>query len=462
MSSTIKFFLAKLFVIPKIIKQQRQWYDLTKDWSKKDWKNWVISEFDRLKKTPWTIKNYPELKDLDFEDLATLPLGIEYKEAPENFPAAMKFKSSGTRTPKIIKLSKNDLRKVLLAVGRTLKEILGDVQVERAMMMGFPGLASGRINKFVVNIIAKKGTFVHASRWREEKKIITKNAPYDFLLMPLPYTIDFFKHLDVDIFKDISFCYSGGDIMTDYIRELISRKGMEFNKIIYPADVYGISEIATGGLEVPPKVVKSMQYVPETNIMFLKKENGDVVNIFDAKTGDRGELYITPLFDYMVPHISTDDVIEIVRDETPFHLPALRVIGRKGIHVELELKTLGYIKGIYTILARVKGIDIDGNEIINLIGRKFMSESIILVEEKPDKVLMRIYTSVPVKLELLLDEFSRHSKLKYLNEDIENNLLEIEIIHDPEVIAEIKDVIYSKYGGQATLPWVIVQESEHN
>lgn len=460
MFKALKIFFFKTFIAPRIIKRQDEWFSETRDWKKNDWRNWVAEEFERLKKSPWTTRNYPELAEVTFEDLVNLELGKPYKEAPEDFPAVMKVRSTGTLEPKVVKFSRKDLMKIILALGRNMRLLIGASRVKNAMIMGFPGLATGELGSAAGPIIAKRYTMVVASRWREYLDKLIKNKPFDFFVMVLPYFIDFFKHINVDIFDDISFCLVGGDILTDYARELAISKSREFRKAIYPVDAYGSTEAMSLAIEIPPNIVKSMQYIPETYIGVIKKENGEVVNLFDAKPGDRGEFFITPLFEYMVPHCKTGDIIEVVNDESMFGLPTIKVLGRVGQFVDMELKTLGRIKGIYSIYLRVGGITLDGFSYTNLLGRKFKTDHITLIKWKPDKVIMRTYVEERIKLEDVLREIKESEELSYLIEDIEHGVLELEIIHAPEVVNEVKEITYSRYGPQAVLPRMILLERE--
>ena len=456
----IKRFIFKHFIAPRIVKEYTRWYFETRDWKKADWRNWVAEEFEKLKRSSWTLKHYPQLKDTTFEDLSSFPISEEYKEAPKNFPAVITYKSTGTKAQKIIKLSKGDIRKALLGVGRHIWLIKGEPRFKCGLYMGFPGLASEEFLSYASYIVSKKSMFIIAGQWRDYVNEIIKRAPFDFMSLPLPYFVDFLKNFKEDIYDDISFWTTWGDVMTEYIRGLFMQKSKELKKIFYTVDLYGVSECLYAATELPPNVTKQMQYMPETNIMLIKKENSEIINIFDAKSGDRGEVLLTPLFDYMVPNYPLYDIIEIVNDESPFGLPTLRVLGRKGISIDMELKTLGHIRGYYSIYVRIMGIIIDGYEYTRLLGTKFGTDHITLIEEKKGRVILRTYTERFVAREDLIEAIRKDKKLYYLYDDIKNSLLDVELIADPQVINEVKEYYYTRYGSQATIPRIIILRRE--
>ncbi len=450
----------KHLIVPKLVKAYTKWYFETRDWRKADWRNWVAEEFERLKMSPWTLRHYPQLKDITFEDLPNLPITEKYKEAPEDFPAAMTYRSTGTVAHKKISFTKNDLKKIVSSFGRSIWLVKGEKQFRNGLFMGFPGLGSGVFFSYIQYIFAKKSFFVIAGQWRKYVRKIIKKGPYDVLVLPIPYLVDFVKNFDTDVFEDIAFWVTGGDVVTEHIRRLIINRGIELDKIFYPVDGYLASECVGIGIELPPTITNALQYIPETNIALIKKDDGRVINIFDAKPGDRGEILITPLFEYMVPNFPLYDIIEIVSDETKYGLPALRVLGRIGVRVDMELKTLGHIRGYFSMYVRVMGIIIDGFVYTNLLGEKFDTDHVTLIHPRGNKVIMRTYTEKPISKDSLLEAIKRDEKIYYLYDDIVNELLEIEVIHSPEVLDEIKEYCYTKYGPQATLPRMIILERE--
>jgi len=166
-----------------------------------------------------------------------------------------------------------------------------------------------------------------------------------------------------------------------------------------------------------------------------------------------GENYsYTLLFEYMVPNYSLRDIIEIVDEESPFGLPTIRVLGRKGVRVDIKLETLGHIRGYFSMYTRVMGIIIDGFRYTNLLGRIFKTNHISLVQTKHDHVLITTYTEIPVSREEFIEAIKNDKKLYYLYDDIMNSSLDIEFIHDPKVIEEVKEHYYSRYGEQVRLP----------
>jgi len=158
----------------------------------------------------------------------------------------------------------------------------------------------------------------------------------------------------------------------------------------------------------------------------------------------------------MVPNYPLGDLIEVTRDETEFGLPSLRVLGRLSQPVDIKLKTLGHVRGYYSMLLRVMGVVIDGYAYTNLLGKHFQTDHLTLVEEKCDKVILHTYVEKPISLEKFLGKIREDEKIGYLIADIECNVLEIELIYDPEVIREIREYYYRKYGYQVTVPKFIL------
>jgi len=344
----------------------------------------------------------------------------------------------------------------LIALGRNMWLINGAARLKNTLAMGFPGLASGELAEFISALFSKKYVMVVAGRWREKIKKIIKNAPYDFVGGPLPYTFDLIMSLDKDIYDNVTFLFNTGDLLTDFLRNNMIGKVMKFGKIAYTIDFYGLSETIFLAVEIPPTIVKCMQDIPETHVALLKKENGELIHLFDAKAGDRGELIVTPLYDYMVPNYFTGDLVEIIDEESKFGLPTYRVLGRIGMPVDLELETLGHIKGVYMMYLRVRGITIDGYAYTNLLGDKFDTDHITLIEERERKVVLRTYVDKKIDKEDLLMAIKEDKRLYYLYEDIMSGVIDIEIIADKEVIKEIKIKTYEKFGAQATVPRIIL------
>lgn len=439
-----------------MVKTYTNWFIKTRDWKKNDWRNWVAEEYEKLKTSPWTLKNYPQLKDTSFEDLVNMPLTSNYIEAPDDFPTVLRYESTGTVERKMIKLSRNDANKAILGIGRNIWLIRGEPKFKNALMMGSLGLASEAFMNYVSYVIARNAIFIEGGKWRDNVEKIIRRKPYDLIGAPLPYYYDFLKNFDHDIYYDLTFWIGSGDVMTTKIRKTVINKGASLGKLFYPVDTYGASECILLGMEIPPEVVEAVQYSPETNILLIKKENGELINIFDAKPGDVGEVIITPLFDYMVPNYPLNDIIEVITGESKFGLPTFRIIGRRGIPVDVELNTLGRIKGYFSMYPRILGIIIDGKRINDLLGKEFDTESIILIKEKEGKISVLIYVERDISTEEFIERLKNSKDIKYLYDDIQNGLIELELIKDPEVIEEISNYYYNKFGSQTTVPRAII------
>ncbi len=420
----------------------------------------MAEEFERAKKSRWTLKNFPDLKDVSFEDLPSYPITERYIEAPSNYPTYLSYYSSGTIERKIIRLSKDDLKRIFLGIGRIIWTGKNEAKFKNGLYMGFFGLGSGAIVHYATYLLSNKGIYVNAGDWRKHKREIIKNAPYDLLILPLPYYADFILNFEHDIYDGLSYWIVSGDLFTEYLRSLLINKSQRMNKIFYAVDFYGASEVFLLGTEIPPFITKAIQYAPETTIILLKKEDGEIVNLFDADPGDRGEVLVTPLFNYTVPNYPLHDIIEVEETESKFGLPTFRILGRKGIRVDIELESLGHIKGWYSIYARIMGIIIDGSALNDLIGRIFNSDHITFVEQRNAKIHVRIYVNKRINYDDFINALKNNNRTKYLYNDIINHLVYIEVIYNPQLINEIETKYYEKFGPQATIPRLIIVESE--
>lgn len=456
----IKSFIMR-YILPKlIIRAYTKWYYKTRDWKKNDWRNWVAQEFERIKMSKWTLKNFPDLREISYEDLPAYPITEKYVEAPENYPTALQYYSTGTIDKKRIKLSKEDLKRIFLGIGRIIWTGKNEERFKNGLYMGFFGLGSGEMLKFATHLLSERGIYIEAGRWREHVDTIIRNAPYDLLILPLPYYADFILNFKKDIYNGLSYWIVGGDLFTEYLRSLLTVKSQEFKKVFYSVDYYGTSECFLLGTEIPPFITRALQYTPETAIILIRTENGEMINLFDAKPGVKGEVIVTSLFNYMIPNYPIHDIIEVEESESKFGLPVFRVLGRKGVRVDIELESIGHIRGWYSIEARVMGLVIDGAALNDLIGREFKCEHICFVEQRNAKVYLRIYTDRRISLDDFMKALREDDKINYLYHDIENNLLHIEIIYNQQLISEIKAKYYERYGPQATIPRIIIVESE--
>ncbi|MCD6491783.1 MAG: hypothetical protein J7K59_05805, partial [Candidatus Korarchaeota archaeon] len=210
------------------------------------------------------------------------------------------------------------------------------------------------------------------------------------------------------------------------------------------------------GFEIPTKLQQADIYVPETHLAFIKRENGELVNILDAKKGETGEYIITTLQKYIIPNLRLHDIVKVVEVNTPLGLPAIRILGRVAHKEVIETKTLGEIKGISGLNIRVKGIIFNDYYLTNFIEREFEMKHLIILEEKEDYVVMRLYCDKHINLEAFLEKLGKDKDTGYLVDDYKNGVLKIEIIPDPEVIKEFEEKIISTRGGQATIPRLIL------
>ncbi|MHA1617432.1 MAG: hypothetical protein ACTSX9_09025 [Candidatus Njordarchaeales archaeon] len=448
--------LFKIFITPFIVRTYKKWYEETVDWKKNDWRNWQAERFEEIKKSKWTLRHFPWLKEITYDDLTSIPVQEHYVEAPSDFPAFVSYQSTGTIEKKTVKFTKRDVMMFLKAIGRYILWLKGETQMKKGVVIGYPGLIVWEFGKLFDKVFCKKCYLMTYEEFLKKKKEIAKRSPLDSALLTLPVAIPFIENLERGLFTSPSFFFVGGDVVTDYIRLLLHEKTLELDLLAYLVDIYGTSEISLGGMEIPPRVTKANAYVPETFIGLIKKTDGSLVNIFDAKRGEEGELIATTLAEYTVPNYNLRDVVRIVNEETPLGVPSFQVLGKSSRKVHLALKTLGEIRGLSAAFFRVKGISINSFALVNFIGKSFASDCLILIEEKEKNVYMRIFVEKPINEEEFFSKLQEDPDIGYLIDDMKIGILNIEIIHDNEVINDLREVVRRKWGLQAEHPRVIL------
>ena len=452
----IKKFIIRYIYRPFLIRKYTKWYIKTRNWSKNDWRDWLSEEFEKCKKTKWTRRKYSDLMKYTMEDMVEYPVNEEYEDYPENYPAVITSVSTGTIKKKIVKWTRADLIKNFIAFGRTIWWLKGESRFRNMLLMGGAGVISGEGSKYAIDFISSKGIAKEFESIIQNFDIIKKKEPFDLVFTSLPYLIPFIKKINENIFYNPSFFLITGDRVSPYIRHLVIDLGKRLDSTIYPMDFYGCAEGGILGFEIPTKLQQVDIYVPETHLAFIRKENGELVNILDAKKGDVGEYIITTLQKYVIPNLRLHDVVEVVEENTPLGLPAIRILGRVAHREEIETKSLGLIRGISGLNLRVKGIVFNDYYLTNFIENVFKMKHLILLEEKEDYVIMRVYCDKHIKLEDFLEKLAEDKDTGYLINDYKNDVLRIEVIPDPEVIEEFEKKIFLTRGGQATVPRLIL------
>ena len=454
--SFLKRIIIRRIYRPILVKKYTKWYLETRNWTKNDWKNWLAEEFEKSKRTKWTLRNYPELMNYTMEDMVGYPVSDEYKDYPEDYPAVITSFSTGTIRKKVVKWSKDHLIKIFMAWGRTVWWLKGESCFRNMLLIGGSGLISGQASKYSIDFVSAKGIADDFENIMRNFDKIKKKGPFDFVFTTLPYVIPFVKKIKDNIFYKPSFFLITGDRVSPYIRQLVINLGKRLGSTIYPMDFYGCTESGILGFEIPTKLQQADIYVPETHLAFIKRENGELVNILDAKKGETGEYIITTLQKYTIPNLRLHDIVKVVEVNTPLGLPAIRILGRVAHKEVIETKTLGEIKGISGLNLRVKGIILNDYYLTNFIEREFEMKHLIILEEKEDYVVMRLYCDKHINLEAFLEKLGKDKDTGYLVDDYKNGVLKIEIIPDPEVIKEFEEKIISTRGGQATIPRLIL------
>ena len=115
----LKKFIIRYIYRPILVRKYTKWYIETRNWKKNDWRNWLAEEFEKSKRTKWTLRNYPELMNYSMEDMVNYPVSEEYKDYPEDYPAVITTFSTGTIRRKVIKWTREDMIRNFMIFGRT-------------------------------------------------------------------------------------------------------------------------------------------------------------------------------------------------------------------------------------------------------------------------------------------------------------------------------------------------------
>ena len=443
----------------KVIKEGGKWAEETLNWGVSEWKTYQANRFDELKKNEWTSKGFPGLKNITYDELPNYNKTLEYPTFPEGFPAYKTVFSTGTIKRKLIKFTKDDMFFIAKSTAAEFQKAANSVgkEVDRDFLalVGGDAYVSGSLAA-IASLFMKRVVSFDPIQMKENYKRIKKLGPFNGIMGIQAFILVFLEQLDENIFGDDLWILEGGDILTpsvrNYLKERIDNLGDIDLRLI---DVYGCSEgvlmaMANEFLNHDPSLI----IWPDMDIMLIEKENGEMVNILDAKTGDKGVLYLTPMFTYMIPNYRLGDIIEISGYSNKFKLPKIRVLGRETYKITIKHPVLGEVEGFSGAHLRIFGIPFNTWAFDNLMS-KISSNYMLITEKEGNKAIFKLYIDKKVSKEFLIKQFENDMDLYPIYLGIATNVIDLEVIQSRFSHA---DLVFSNWrGGQLKIPKVIVK-----
>ena len=423
------------FFVRRIV---NRWVEKTRDWGKDEWINYLNEEFDKLKRTKWTKRFFPELEHMKYDDLINYKVIREYPSSPPDYPAFMEWKSSGTVKRKIIRFSRGDALKMLRAAGRYLFDMGIGYSTKNALAIyTSEEFATSKIFLITTEMFAKKRFLASLLRLHEQEGEIVNHAPYDAVTGLLGFIWYVFEKIvsKHDILSDITNLITTGESLTPSVINSLKEIAEKWGKEIKIFNGYGCAEggLIAGSL-YQGKYYELLYYPDFVGLMILTQEN-ELVNIFDAKIGTIGETIITLLKDMVVPNYALGDLIEVVGKNSK-GIPIIRVLGRKAKRVRVKLPEFGEVEGLVGGILRIASIDFNTfawEEALSNLTKDYF----ILVHDYRSYAKMLIYTSTPFEKEELFKELSKDPLQHALAKMIEREIIKLEIIHDPELTSKL-------------------------
>jgi len=447
------------FIKKKFIKEGGSYAEKTINWGIEDWKTYQANRFDELKSNEWTRRAFPKLKDVTYDELPFYDKTLEYPTFPDNFPAYRTIYSTGTIKRKLIKFTKEDM----LFIART---IVGELQkatnsigkvIDRNLLAlaGGDAYVSGSVAT-IVSLAVKRAITFDPIQMKKNISRIKKLGPFNVIAGILAFLFVFLEQLDESIFSDDLWLVTGGDALTPSVQTYLKNKIKELSDVDpYLMDSYGCSEGVMLGLSMEfLERDPSLVIWPSLDIMVLEKENGEMINILDAKKGDRGILYITPMFTFMIPNYKLGDIIEITGFSNKFNLPKIRVLGRQTYKVTIKHPVFGEIEGISGAHLRIFGIPFNTWAFDRFMS-KLSGNYTLIVEKEGNKALFKLYADKKISKEFLVKQFENDIDLQPIYHGIINNVIDIEV---KPINFTHADLVFSNWkGGQLKVPKIIVK-----
>ena len=434
MINRIKKILVKRTIISPWIKE-------TSDWRKDDWRAYLDKTFNELKKTSWTRKFFPDLENLNYEDLDTYPIQYGYPSAPENYPRFLEWKSSGTVKPKVIRFSRRDVIPMIRSIGRFAYNI-GKYDAEKGLgITSVEPFATATMVKFGISLIAKKCISIPIYQLEENSKEIVRNAKYDGLVTLVGFLLPFLKKVvsKYDVFKDDAAFILSGDVLTESIVKKIESYIERWGINISIQNFYACAE---GGLIAASSTdYRQLIYYPENVGLRILTGKRELIDIMNARKGDVGEAIITIFRELMIPNYALGDLIEVIGYDNS-GLPIISVLGRKIRKVAFELPGYGSIEGVAGAVLRVAGAPLNINALDEVLAT-FETSYLIIIDDYKLNARFTIYSEKKINEDTFWEKIRGNYQLRVWEEKRKIGIVDFEFITDRELI-ETFDSLVSK------------------
>ena len=449
-------FLAR--IARRIIRNKAiEFFEETKNWTRSMWIEYVSDKFE-ASKTKWTLKRFPEIKDKNINDLLNMSFN-EWVEPPSGFPSAITIYSTGLTMRKKVPLTKEDVLQQLIWLGwLILWTTKGEGFIKNFLAIyaenQFSEIACEGFGRFFTD----KAVKVSTKNLNASLRDIVKKSSYDMTFTITPFLTILLSSLKENIFLDGSYIATAGTMRTPDVLEAIREYCEEFNIKLVPSDIYGCTEIGLMGSEFPVLgVTDCLVYIP-THVGLIKTDEGQIISIFDAKDGTRGEYIVSKLGDYMIPNYRIGDYIEVVHSNTPLGLPAIRVLGRLPISkIEVTLPVIGKLKGNGMWFLRLPTCSLSGLIYVGLLNEGI--KSLFVVEDRGREAYCTIYATKSFsvdKFKELVMKYDPDFSAPYLLELINHGVLKVEIKEEPNIVNTYYKMGIERYPQSGFPPIILV------
>lgn len=413
------------------------WIKKTLNWNKDDWISYMDETFDRLKKTRWTRRAFPELYDMNYEDLDNYKVIDEYPAIPSDYPKYLEWSSSGSVKRKVIRLTRNDAIMMIRTLGRfannigvnNLKNILGITSVSP--------FATEKLITFGVPFLAKKTVITRIYELDNNIKKIIKHAKYDGFVTLIGFLLPFLEKVvsKHDIFYDNVAIGLTGDVLTDSI---VKKLDDYLSKWISNYRIYNIYACAEAGiLAASHENYHELIYYPDAaGIRVLSK--GRLIDILKANKGTVGEAVLTIFRELLIPNFKLGDLIEVIGQDSKTKLPIISVLGKEVRRISMDLPTVGEVSGISGAVLRAAGAPLNTRAFDSVLAELGV-DYLVIIDDYKLKAKFRIYTDKKINQEDFFKLLMKNYITRIWVDKYRLGIVDFEFITDRELLESYRE-----------------------
>jgi len=428
----------KTLLLKKLILDQ--WAKKTADWKMDDWINYVHGTFDMFKKTEWTKKVFPEIENLNYDDLVNYRVIDEFPDYPPDYPKYLEWWSSGTVKKKVIRLSKKDSIMISRSLGRftynisraRFRNILGITSV--------PPFATANLIKFSLPLLSKRYMVVKIYEIEENIERIIKNAKYDGFVTLTGFLSPLLDKViaKYDIFHENLAIGLTGDVLIDSV---VKKLENYLRKWISRYNIYNFYACAEAGImAISDRDYHNLIYYPDSNGIMVLTEKGNLIDIFRAKKGVVGEVVLTIFRELLIPNYNLHDIIKITGRDPKTGLPTFSVLGKKVRKVMMDLPDFGEIRGESGAVLRVAGAPLNTKD-FDAILAELGVEYLVIIDDYRMKANFTIYTDRKIDEGTFLEKLRKCYIMNIWAEKYNLGIVNFEFITDREMIEKYRNFI---------------------